>query len=159
MWKIILVLVALLIYIMYNIVVIKLFNIPHSLSQTYYLFKDYNDKFKVLFPMMMIGVAIILLPAWLEISDGSDFQFTVFLSCVGLIPTGITPAFNKNKKDNIIHTVSAYFAACISFLWIIMLTDLWYIILILGVIIGFIGLFFRKWGSSYTYLLENIAIF
>ena len=159
MWKLILVLLAAILYISYNVIVLALFGVPYSLSQTYYLFKEYKDKLRFMFPLMMIGIAILLLPAWIELSIGSPFQFTVFLACVGLIYTGMVPAFRNGNFENIVHTTSAYLAVVMSFIWIIALTNFWYIILIWGGIVGILGLIFKVWRSSYTYLLESIAIF
>lgn len=159
MWELILVLIATMFYIVYNIFVLSFFGVPYSLSQTYYLFKERKEGLKFMFPSMMIGIALLLLPAWIELSNSSPFQFTVFLSCVGLIYTGMVPAFKKGNFENIVHTTSAYFAVVMSFLWIITVTNLWYVILIWGGIIGILGFIFKVWKSSYTYLLECVAIF
>lgn len=158
MWKLILVITAIILYFIYNIAVLILFKTPFSLSETYYLFSNYNPKLKILFPSIMIGIASLLLPAWLELSEGNNFQFTAFLACSGLIFTGMVPTFKKGNFENIIHTGSAYFAVVTSFIWIFALTNLWYVILIYGFVIGIIGWLCKLWKTSYIYLLENIAI-
>jgi hypothetical protein len=70
----------------------------------------------------------------------------------------MVPTFKKGNFENIIHTGSAYFAVVTSFIWIFALTNLWYVILIYGFIIGIIGWLCKLWKTSYIYLLENIAI-
>ena len=79
-WIVYLVLAAFVLYMSYNFAVFNLFGIPKSLSQTYYDFMSYKYWMKILFPIMMVSVGVMLLPAWLEISEGSDFMFTAFLA-------------------------------------------------------------------------------
>ena len=159
MWKIISILIAFVIFIIYTSAHLILFGIPISLSQTYYQFKERKNCLKVLFPIMMISIAGFLLPAWLEISENSNFQFTTFLACSGLIFTGICPAFRESKYENIFHTTNACFAVLMAFLWIVLVTKLWYTIPIcvtfalLGAIIS------KTLKVSYTYWFELSSIF
>lgn len=157
-WITILTLLAYIIYIAYTIAVAGFFGIPHSLSRTYYLFKQKSNWLKVLFPAMMVSMACLLMPAWIELSEGSNFQFMSFLACAGLVFTGIFPAFQDSKHENIVHTISAYFAVVMALLWIVLVTNLWWVIFIWIGIIGIVGFVTKSWKSSYTYWLETITI-
>lgn len=159
MWKIIFILIAFAIFITYTSSHLIMFGIPHSLSQTYYQFKERKNWLKFLFPTMMISIAGFLLPAWLEISEYSDFQFTTFLACSGLIFTGICPAFRESKHEDVFHTVSAYFAVVMAFLWVILVAKLWWIIPICVIIVLSIALISKTIKTSYTYWLEFASIF
>ena len=71
----------------------------------------------VLFPVMMVTMASLLLPAWLEVSALSSLQFTAFIAAAGIIFTGSAPAFKNNDLEKRVHTASALVAAVFALLW------------------------------------------
>jgi hypothetical protein len=148
---------AIFLFAIYNIVILMLFGIPESLSATYYLFKERNDHMKVLFPAMIIMLGIFLMPCWIQISEGSNFQFLSFLSTASLIFVGVEPAFNKGKLENKIHMYSAYCCTAFAILWIVLVTPYWYIIPIVSVIIGIAGWLTKSWKNGYAYWIELIV--
>ena len=150
---------AIFMFLVYNIVSILLFGIPHSLSMTYYLFKNRKEILKVLFPSMIMLMTIFLLPCWLQISDGSDFQFTAFLSMASLMFVGACPTFLTAGLENKVHYISAIICAVFALLWIILVTQYWYIIPIISAIIAAIAVATKTWKTCYTYWLEMIAFF
>ena len=79
-WTIIFVFIAFAIYLTYNGVAIGLLGVPNSLSETYYLYMNKNNWMKIFFPIMMMLLVALLMPAWIEISIGSDLQFLAFPS-------------------------------------------------------------------------------
>lgn len=151
------ILTAFAVYMSYNFAVLKLFGIPNSLSQTYYEFKYLKSWLKVLFPIMMISVGGLLVPAWLEISGDSNFTFMVFLAIMGILLTGAAPAFNNSDFDDKIHTISAIFAAVFALLWIIFVTNLWWLIIVWTVIISAIAIITKTWKIAIVYWVETIA--
>lgn len=148
---------AIFMFIIYNMVVLLLFGVPKSLSMTYYLFKERSEKMKLLFPTMMTLLTIFLMPCWLEISEGSNFQFTAFLAAAGILFVGAAPAFKSSSLENMVHQVSAYFAAAMAMLWICLVTPYWYIILIVLGIIVFLAIVTKTVKSGYIYWLEMVA--
>ena len=156
-WIIYLVLLAFAIYTCYNFSSLSLFGTPPSLSQTYYMYNDRKKWQRFLFPLMMVTMAICLLPAWLEISEGSNFQFTAFLAAVGIIFTGFAPEFKKDKMTNTVHTVSAIFAATFALLWIILVAKLWWFIIIWLLFVLMMSLLTQTTTKCLVYWLETIA--
>ena len=148
---------AILLFVIYNTVVLMLFGVPKSLSMTFYLFKEREECLKALFPVTIVLMCILLIPCWLEISDGSPWQFTAFLSAGSLLFVGCTPAFKSSKLENNIHDYSAYVGAFFALLWIIMVTPYWYVILIVLGIISIIAIWTKTWKTSLIYWLEMIA--
>lgn len=148
---------AIFMFIIYNIVALVLFGVPKSLSMTYYLFKDRVDSMKWLFPSMMALLTLFLMPCWLEISEGSDFQFTAFLSSAGILFVGGAPAFKSSSLENAVHQFSAYFAAAAAIAWICLVTPYWWIILIVLGIIAALAVVTKTWKTSYIYWLEMVA--
>lgn len=155
--SIICVIAAFSIYLIYNGIALKLFGVPQSLSMTYYLFQERKNWTKVFFPIMMIGIAFLLLPAWLEISVGSYFQFLSFLAAAGIMFTGAAPAFLRSSTEQTIHTVGAICAAVFALLWVIIVSKLLWVILIWLVTLVLIMLVTKTIKSSYIYWLETIA--
>ena len=148
---------AIFMFIIYNVVALLLFGVPKSLSMTYYLFKDRVETLKWLFPSMMTLLTIFLMPCWLEISDGSPFQFTVILSAAGVLFVGAAPAFKSSSLENMVHQVSAYICSAAAIAWICLVTPYWWIILIVLAVIALLAYITKTIKSSYIYWLEMIA--
>lgn len=156
-WKIILLLTAFFIYWTYNTAALILFGAPKSLSMTFYLFEERKKWQKVLFPFMMLSMAGLLMPVWLEISNASDLQFMSFLAAAGIMFTGTVPTFKSSKLEDRVHTISAIVAAIFALLWIIFVANLWYVIIIWTVISFLIALLTKSIKTSYIYWLETVA--
>lgn len=143
-------------FVAYNAVSLALFDIPKSLSMTYYLWKNkYNRGW--LFCLMMYLVVALMMPAWITMSEGSNFQFLSFLAPAGILFVGSAPAFLSSDLENMVHQVSAYLAAAFSLLWIILVTPYWWIILVWVGIIAALAFFTKSVKTSYIYWLEKIA--
>lgn len=148
---------AIFLFVIYNLVALILFGVPKSLSMTYYLFKERQKGLKVLFPAMIALLCILLIPCWLELSDGSNFQFLAFLAPAALMFVGFTPAFNDADMYKTIHNIAAYTCAVFAMLWIILVTPFWYIILIVLGIIAVAAILTKTWKTCYIYWLEMVA--
>ena len=149
------IIVATCIYVVYNAIAIAIFGVPESLSNTYYLWKEKNGK-GWLFCMMMYLVVALMMPAWITISEGSNFQFLAFLAPASLMFVGTAPRFKDFSLENKVHTYSAYLAAACSLLWVGLVTPYWWVILIwLGLISGVLAI--TKTYSCLIYWLETIA--
>lgn len=148
---------AIFMFMIYNAVVLLLFGVPKSLSMTYYLFKDRQNILKALFPCMMTLLGSFLMPCWIEMSEGSNFQFLSFLSAASLLFVAFAPAFKESDLENMVHQVSAYCCAAFAMLWIILVTPYWYVILIVLGVIAAIAIVTKTVKSSYIYWLEMVA--
>lgn len=156
-WIIYLVLAAFSIYLMYNFAALATFGVPRSLNMTFYLFKERKAWQRFLFPIMMIGMAFLLLPAWLELSPLSPFQFTAFFAAAGIIFTGAAPNFNSSDLENKVHMSSAIFAAVFALLWVILVAKVWWFILVWLVLVFLVALLTNSLKTGYIYWLETIA--
>lgn len=156
-WIITCVIIAFFIYLIYNGIALKLFGVPQSLSMTYYLFQNKKYWTRIFFPIMMIGMAFLLLPAWLEISVGSPFQFLSFLAAAGIMFTGAAPAFLSSSMEKTVHTTGAICAAVFALLWVILVSKLWWTIPLWLVTLGLTMWVTKTIKSSYIYWLETIA--
>lgn len=156
-WILICTFIAFMIFLMYNITSLVKFNMPKSLSMTFYYWKEETSWKRFLFPIMMVSMAGLLLPAWLTLSVGSAFQFTAFLAAAGILFTGMAPAFKSSDLENAVHMTSAIIAAIFALLWIILVANLWWIILIWTATVAFMIYLTNSFKSSYIYWLEFIA--
>lgn len=148
---------AILLFVVYNIVALILYGVPHSLSNTHYLFKQSNESLKFLFPAFITLLFFFLIPCWLQISEGSLFQFTAFLSGGSLLFVGCSPYFKNGDLEGMVHNISAYCCAGFAILWIILVTKLWWIILIVLGLIATIAITTKTWKTCYIYWLEMVA--
>lgn len=99
MWY--LIFISLTILIVYFWKVIKLIGIPWSISDTYYQLKKHGRS-GLWFQIAMILSVGILLPEWLEVTEGENYQYCAFLACIGLIFVGSAPCF-KLELDGKVH--------------------------------------------------------
>ena len=150
------IIIATIIYVAYNVAALTLFGIPHSLSMTYYLWKEQYDK-GYLFCFMMYIVVALMMPAWITMSEGSDFQFLAFLAPASLLFVATAPAFLSGQLENRVHTIAAYMAAACSLLWVILVTPFWWVILIWGGFVALASIVTSSYRGCYIYWLETIA--
>lgn len=156
-WSLICVFIAFIIYLVYNGIAIKLFGIPESLSDTYYLYKEKKDWMRIFFPLMMFSMVVLLMPAWLEISAGSMLQFLAFLAAASIAFVGAAPTFKNGGMDYKVHSISAYCAAAFSILWVILVSKLWIMPIIWLVLITLLALLTKSVKTSTIYWLETVA--
>ena len=150
------IIIATTIFVAYNAVAIAIFGIPESLSNTYYLYKEkYNKGW--LFPLMMYAVVALMMPAWITLSEGSNFQFLAFLAPASIAFVGTSPRFKDGDLENKVHTYSAYVAAACSLLWVALVTPYWWVILLWLGFIALASIFTSSYKTCLVYWLETIA--
>ena len=150
------IIIATCIYVVYNAICLALFGIPESLSNTYYLWNAKNGK-GWLFCLMMYLVVAFMMPAWLTLSEGSDFQFLAFLAPMAIAFVGTAPRFKDSQLESRVHTVSAIIAAACSLAWVALVTPYWCVILIWLYIVASLSLFTSSYKTAYVYWLEQVA--
>lgn len=144
------------IYLAYNAISLALFGIPKSLSDTYYLWKARNGR-GWYFSLMMYSVVALMMPAWITMSEGSDFQFLAFLAPAAIAFVGTAPRFKDTELENHVHMTSAYLAAAFALAWVALVTPYWWVILIWLCIVAAISVLTSSYKTALVYWLETIA--
>ena len=142
---------------MYNIISLNSFGVPHSLSNTYYLWNGVRQGTGYMFSVTLGLIAALLLPAWLEMGADSPWQFLSFLTCGSLLFVAAAPNFKSIGVESTVHTVAAILAAVCAMLWIIIVADLWVIILLTLMYVMIVAVSHGSLKSGYIYWLETIA--
>ena len=150
------IIVATCIYVAYNAISMTLFGIPESLSNTYYLWKERSNK-GWLFPLMMYAVVALMMPAWITMSEGSDFQFLAFLAPSAIAFVATAPAFKSDDLENVVHTTAAIVAAICSLAWVAVITPYWWMILVWFGFIALAAILTSSYKSCLVYWLEQVA--
>lgn len=150
------IIIATVIYVAYNAMALAVFKVPESLSNTYYLLRD-KWCMGWLFCLMMYMVVAFMMPAWITMSEGSNFQFLAFLAPAAIAFVGTAPRFKDTAMENAVHSISAVIAALCSLLWVGLVTPYWWIILVWAAISMTAALLTRTVKSAYIYWLETIA--
>lgn len=150
------IIIATVIFVAYNAVAIAIFGIPESLSNTYYLYKEKWNK-GWLFCLMMYAVVTLMMPAWISLSEGSNFQFLAFLAPASIMFVGTAPRFKDSQLESRVHTVSAYIAAACSLLWVALVTPYWWVMLIWLGFIALASIFTSSYKTCLVYWLEQVA--
>lgn len=143
-------------FVAYNAVAIAFFGIPESLSMTYYLYKEKCNK-GWLFCLMMYAVVALMMPAWITMSEGSNFQFLAFLAPAAIAFVGTAPAFLSSDIENKVHSIAALIAAACSLLWVIIVTPYWWTIIMFLVFVVVESIISKTYKTSYVYWLEMVA--
>ncbi len=110
-----LIIVSIVIFMLYIASMVCLFNIPWSISNTYYLLEEKRKGLGWMFTAFCYGVGGFLLPDWLDITPES-YQYTCFLSVAGLIFVGAAAQF-KESLTNTVHYTSAVICCLFSQIW------------------------------------------
>ena len=150
------IIVATAIYVAYNAISLALFGIPESLSNTYYLWKEKSNK-GWLFPLMMYAVVALMMPAWISMSEGSDFQFLAFLAPSAIAFVGTAPAFKSDDLENVVHSTAAIVAAICSLAWVAVITPYWWMILVWFGFIALASILTSSYKTYLVYWLEQVA--
>lgn len=150
------IIVATCIYVAYNAISLALFGIPESLSNTYYLYKEKSNKGR-LFPLMMYAVVALMMPAWITMSEGSDFQFLAFLAPAAIAFVGTAPRFKSDDLENVVHTTAAIVAAICSLAWVAVITPYWWMILVWLGFIALASILTSSYKTCLVYWLEQVA--
>ena len=150
------ILCATLIYVAYNAISLAYFGVPQSLSMTYYLWKE-KANIGYLFCVMMYGVVALMMPAWISLSEGSNFQFLAFLAPASIAFVATAPAFLSSDLENKVHSISAMIAAICSLAWVCIITPYWWSIICFTGIVALAVSLTKTFKTAYVYWLETIA--
>ncbi len=134
------------------ITLIVLFDIPPSLSESYYNLLNLNKDFGILFYIYLILTVFILIIPMVEATG-----FWGFLCGAGLLFVGAAPAFKKNNQKYI-HFCGAILCAISAIMELIMIHKWLWIILILAIAV-ILSLFTKTCKSSTVFWLEMIAFY
>jgi hypothetical protein len=144
------------IFLSFLAVTIIKFGVPTSFSNNFYLLNKIHDGLGYIFTIVLWGMVFTLLPVWMNIPVGEDWEFLKFFSCAGLCFVGAAPRFLE--QDSTVHIVSAIVSAIAGLLWILICTNYWYIVLIYALI--FMSLMFiTKTKNCFTFWAEMIMFF
>lgn len=150
------IIVATCVYVAYNAVSLALFGVPESLSNTYYLWKEKNGK-GWLFCLMMYAVVAFMMPAWITMSEVSDFQFLAFLAPASIAFVGTAPKFLDDDLENKVHSIAALVAAICSLAWVAVITPYWWMILVWLGFIALAAILTSSYKTCLVYWLEQVA--
>lgn len=159
----ILVLVSLLIFAAYNTAVLRVFDVPKSLSESFYLWNSKKKHLGFMFTGMMFIMAMALMPAWLELGEvvsswSSNLNVLAFLACASIGFVGAAPAFRSNKLEGTVHEVAAKLAAAASLAWcLVVCWQIMYVPLITAGLVAVGGWVTKTWKSASVYWLEMMA--
>lgn len=92
--------VILILFVVYNLVVIKLTCIPTSLSATYYNLKSkYNCGW--VFSLFLVVISLITMIITLDVTQGEPYQFLAFFTTIGTIFVGLSPNFRSQENTKV----------------------------------------------------------
>ena len=150
------IIIATIIYVAYNAIALANFGVPHSLSMTYYLWNQKSKK-GYLFPLMMYAVVAFMMPAWITMSEGSDYQFLAFLAPASIAFVSTAPKFLDTDLENKVHSIAALIAAICSLAWVVLVTPYWWMILVWFGFVAITAVLTSTYKTSLVYWLETVA--
>lgn len=115
----ILILLSMALFVAYNIFACVKWGIPTSLSTTYY---SLPTKWRWVFTVFMWAIAILLMPAWIEVANSfgdwrNNLAFLAFLTCGLICFVGAAPNFRAFEMESKVHTISATASAITALIW------------------------------------------
>lgn len=158
--SVILILLSLVIFIVYNAIMNYKFGVNKSLSATYY---SLPLKWRWVFTLFMWATALLLMPTWIEVATSfSDWRvhltFLAFFTCALICFVGAAPNFRAFEMESKVHTISATTAAVTALLWcFICCWNIMYVPIVAILIVLGISLYQKTFKSSIVYWLEMMA--
>ena len=142
------------IYVIYIVVsLLKLKRVPDNLSDTYYLW----SKNKYLFPLILSGASILMIPEWLQYSQMCNCLYLLLTAGTGIFIVCLFPDYKANETSFLIHVTSAYTAGFASAVLVLMIN--WVVLAVVFVISLIICLVFDKnKKTTFEFWLEFIVI-
>lgn len=138
MLSLILIILNIIIFVSYNVCILKRFGVPESLSITTYL----TEKYYWIFPTICVLFTFTILPVWLNILPGV-LDGLKFLACLGILFVGATPFF-QNVFDGKIHYTAAIISTAAFMIWMLCSGFHWWIAG--GLVLFILSLFI--WGKK-----------
>lgn len=94
-------------FVAYLITAIKLFGIPRSISDTFYLYEGMSKHLGYVFTGFMFATATLIVTPMVELGSFEWWQFLGFLCPVGIAFCGSAPLFKDDKDTKIVHCTGA----------------------------------------------------
>lgn len=163
MYQLILVLLSLATFVIYNATALKHFGIPKSLSETFYLWNNKKKNLGYTFTGMMFLMAFTLIPSWLELGEVVSSWSTylnplAFFACAAIVFVGAAPAFRSCPLESTVHNTAAKLAAAFALAWcLVVCWQIMYVPLLTAGVIAVIGWLTKSWKTSSVYWLEMMA--
>ena len=116
-----------------------------------------------LFTVMMFVVSLLLMPAWIDITEritewSHYLTILPFLGAASITFVGAAPNFRSCKMENIVHTVAAGCAAAFSLIWVaVVCYKICWLIPLWVLIIGGLAHLTKSHKTATDYWLEMIA--
>jgi len=117
-----LLLLAIVIFAVYNFLVIKLNGeLPTSISASFYILNEWKNGWGYLFTVWCFFTAYLIIALFLELSDGQWFQFLGFTAAAGLAFVGAAPHFRTTETA--IHYTAAGICCISALVWCSLMTS------------------------------------
>lgn len=155
-------LIALALFVAYIAIAIRLFGVPESLSNTYYLYEARHKGFGWFFTGFMWLLALLLLPSWIGTSVNigpwmSNFTFLSFIAAAAIAFVGTAPKFHDDM-DGKVHVIAASICAATAILWdFVICWHIWYVFFIALVPVIVAIIWTKTWSKAKTFWLEMMA--
>lgn len=158
--SVILILLSLVIFVVYNAIMNIKFGLPKSLSATYY---NLPERFRWVFTLFMWAIAFLLMPAWIEVANSlgdwrEHLTFLAFLTCALICFVGAAPNFRAFEMESKVHTISATASAVTALLWcFICCWNIMYVPVIAVLIVLGVSFMTKSLKDCKVYWLEMMA--
>jgi hypothetical protein len=126
----------------YITLVISLFGVPASISDSYYLLSGRWKNAGILFTVWCFILGVLVASRVFDLSEGLDYQFLGLFTGGGLGFVGAAPLFKTYEKR--VHFVSAAVCALSALTWMC-LAGWWFVPVSLLVVCGVIAARDNKW--------------
>lgn len=112
------------------------------------------------------AAAFLMVPPMIEAGDGSALQCLGFFAPLYLIVVSLTPDWDIDRKQHIIHTGGAVFCASLAVAWLVLIRGQWWLALACLAAAAGAGLWTRTlraslvfWGEMALFLSTYVSLF
>ena len=127
-------------------------------------YSAYSTKWREIFPKWNINLwslvtiisAFLVMPQLIQTGINSHFQFLGFFMPVYLIAVGLTPNWESNKKEHILHSIFALLCAVAAVIWIYLFKACYVHALIVFILTLIASLISKTTIKAYCFWLEML---
>lgn len=123
MWMYILSMIAFMLLVAYVLTEYKLFGLPVSISNSFYLYEDLKKGLGYVFTAFLFVESFLILIPMIAMSNGHWYQFIGFLAPAGILFCGAAPETKSSELTNKVHVIGACTGAIGGLIWCLLSTS------------------------------------
>lgn len=108
--------------------------------------------------------ALLIVPVMVEVGNADPFQCLGFFAPVYLIIVSLTPNWETDKRQGVVHRIGAVICAVLAFAWLLLVCHMWYVVLAASLLVLAMLIVTRRpdayifWGEMIMFISTYVSL-